>query len=60
VTRKLEDIVRRGTEQGLSKDAIEEQVKVFLYAKPEKAEHQYAGLVQSYQTYFERQKRARG
>ena len=57
VTIEVGDIIKNGTEQGITPEAIEEQVRTYFFADPERADRSYMPVVQAYMTYYERERR---
>jgi glyoxylase-like metal-dependent hydrolase (beta-lactamase superfamily II) len=61
VTIAVGDIVKAGMEAGATPEAIEDEVKTYLFAKPAKADRSYMPVVRAYMTYYERlQRRSSG
>lgn len=59
VTIELGELIQAGMHDGLTLDTMEEQVRVYFFAKPDKADRSYLPTVQAYVNYYERQARRR-
>ena len=59
VTIELGEIIQAGIREGTSQERMEEQVRAYFFAKPDKADRSYLPTVQAYVNYYERQDRRR-
>lgn len=57
VTVEIGEIVKSGMAAGAAAEAIEHDVRTYLFAKPEKADRSYMPVVVAYMRYYERQQR---
>ena len=57
VTIEVGDIIQRGVDQGTPPASIEEQVRTYFFADPDRADRSYMPVVQAYMTYYERERR---
>lgn len=59
VTIELGEIIQTSMRNGLTLEAMDEQVRAYFFAKPDKAERSYLPTVLAYVNYYERQQRRR-
>ena len=59
VTLEIGEIVTEGMAAGRSLDVMEEEVRTYFFAKPDKADRSYMPTVLAYVRYYERQARKR-
>ena len=59
VTIELGEIIQTSMRNGLTLEAMDEQVRTYFFAKPDKAERSYLPTVLAYVNYYERQQRRR-
>lgn len=57
VTREIGELVQAGMAAGRTLDAMEEEVRTYFFAKPEKADRSYLPTVMAYVRYYEREAR---
>ena len=59
VTVELGELIQAGMREGITENAMEEQVRIYFFARPDKADRSYLPTVQSYVNYYERMARRR-
>jgi len=59
VTIEIGELIQAGMAAGHTLDAMEEDVRTYFFAKPEKADRSYLPTVQAYVAWYERQARKR-
>ena len=57
VTIEVGYIVQKGVDEGTPPASIEEQVRTYFFADPDRADRSYMPVVQAYMTYYERERR---